>query len=81
MEIDLSGQPWRYGQARYWIASSRTTFETYRMDPKTREVAEEVKRGVYGIMSVGTVVTEIGGTLWVRSYQADRIGIFRYQAA
>jgi hypothetical protein len=51
------------------------------MDPKTREVAEEVKRGVYGIMSVGTVVTEIGGTLWVRSYQADRIGIFRYQAA
>jgi hypothetical protein len=57
-------------------ANCNVPFKIYRMDPATLKLTDVVKSGVYGVMGAGTGAIEVGHSIWVSSYRADRIGIF-----
>jgi DNA-binding beta-propeller fold protein YncE len=57
-------------------ANCNVPFKIYRMDPATLKLTDVVKSGVYGVMGAGTGAVQVGKTIWVSSYRADRIGIF-----
>ena len=51
-------------------------FKSYRFDPATLKLTDLVKSWVYGVLGAGTGAIEVGKTIWVSSFRADRIGIF-----
>jgi hypothetical protein len=57
-------------------ANCNVPFKIYRMDPATLKLTDVVKSGVYGVMGAGTGAIQVGHSIWVSSYRADRIGIF-----
>lgn len=57
-------------------ANCNVPFKIYEMDPQTLKLKTLVKSGVYGVMGAGTGAVEVGKTIWVSSFRADRIGIF-----
>lgn len=57
-------------------ANCNVPFKIYRMDPGSLKLTDVVKSGVYGVMGAGTGAIEVGHTIWVSSFRADRIGLF-----
>lgn len=83
-EIFVGGQDVTVKQAIDCFESTAVNchvpFKIYRMDPQTLKLTDVVKSGEYGVMGAGTGAIQVGDTLWVSSYRADRIAIFPYQA-
>ena len=57
-------------------ANCNVPFRIYRMNPETLKMTTLVRTGVYGVMGAGTGAIQVGKTIWVSSFRADRIGIF-----
>ena len=51
-------------------------FLVYGVDPETLKLTVLVPRRSWGVMGAGTGAIRVGGTLWLSSFRADRIGIY-----
>jgi DNA-binding beta-propeller fold protein YncE len=79
-QIFVGGQATTVPKVLECFESSATNcnvpFKIYRMNPETMKLTTIVPSGVYGVMGAGTGAIQVGKTIWVSSFRADRIGIF-----